>query len=294
MKYLFSFVFVLIFSFFGNAKKFSTSYVSFDLLNNWNCYAEGTDWICGNKLNRKKASEAMIILTAKQKGPLDSMARYINYLKTPRTIKTRKNTQSTSKVIHSKQRMINKHMWVDGFHHGSEVPVYYSRYLVTIKGNLAILVSYSAHKKYYTKYAADFAASINSLKVLNVSSDFASGSRGAGSSGGLGNYIDNMIDPENELGEEGEEITDDEKGLLNLLKDPVALGCGLAVLSTLGYLFFKRRRRNASLRPSSGRSSSSSRKGSGSSSRRNQNNRSSSDKKRSSSSRHRSSRHRHK
>ena len=253
MKYFLPIVFLLIFSPLSQAKKFKTSYVSFDLLNNWNCYPEGTEWICANKLNRKKAAEAMIILTAKQKGPADALTQYINYLKTPRVGKTRAQKEFKSKVHHSKQRHINQHMWADGFHEGSEVPDYFTRYLVTTKGNLAVLVTYSAHKDHYRKYASDFASSINSLRVMA-----SAGGVGKAGSMGMGmaqDYIQDMIESSDELdGVEGGE--GGASDLISVLGSPEALAGGLAGLGGLGYYLLRRRKKKGS----SGKSNSSSSK----------------------------------
>ena len=185
----------------------------------------------------------MIILTAKQKGPLDSLAQYIKYLKAPRRIKTARGGGSTSKVFHAKQRQINKHMWVDGFHQGSEVPVYYTRYLVTVKGTLAVLVTYSAHKNHYKKYAADFATSINSLRLKNVSS-FSLGKGGSMGMGGMQDHLQDMINADSELGGlGGEDSAGEEGGLGGLFDTPEALvGLG-AVGSGLGYFLYKRRKK---------------------------------------------------
>ena len=292
MKWLFP-IFFVVFSSFAFAKKFSTSYVSFDLLNNWHCHPEGTEWICTSKLNRKKASEAMIILTAKQKGPADSLAQYINHLKSPRTIKvSRAGRGFTSKVFHAKQRLINQHMWVDGFHQGSEVPVYYTRYLVTIKGSLSVLVTYSAHKDHYKKYASDFASSINSLRVMNVSPDFASKQGGSMGMGGMQDYLQDMIDAEDELGGDQDGDGDGMGGLFGFLKKPEALvGLGL-IAAILTYLFLKKRKKRKMRLDIDKKSSSRRSRGSDS---RHRSSRSSSERKRSSSrSGSSSSRHRQK
>ena len=281
------FIIVVAFSSFASAKKFATDYVSFDLLNNWHCHPEGTEWICTSKLNKKKASEAMIILTAKQKGPPDSLAQYINYLKSPRTIKNPKGGNFTSKVFHAKQRTINQHMWIDGFHHGSEVPVYYTRYLATVKGSLAVLVTYSAHKDHYKKYASDFAASINSLRVMNVSPDFKSKHGGSMGAGGAQDYLSDMINADDELGGDstGGEGSGGIGGLLNWLKKPetvAGLGALAAILGYLVYRRIKRRRQKLLEQRENRRSSSRDRDGNR---RRSRSGRSSSDRHRRSSSR---------
>ena len=284
MKFLFFAIFIS-FSFSSSAKKFSTNYVSFDLLNNWQCHPEGTEWICTNKLNRKKASEAMIILTAKQKGPPDSLAKYIAHLKSPRVVKKARGGNYSSKVFHAKQRLINQHMWVDGFHQGSEVPAYYTRYLVTTKGSLAVLVTYSAHKNHYKKYASDFAASINSLRVMNVSPDFASRQRGSMGMGSVQSALEDMINADDELGGmDGGIDGDGQKGLIGFLTKPETLA-GLGLLAALlAYLYLKKRKKKRKQQREATEKRSSSKRDRG---RRHGGSRSSSERRRSSRSRRR-------
>ena len=236
------FILVFSFTFASYGKRFSTSYVSFELLNNWHCYPEGTEWICSNKLNRKKASEAVIILTAKEKGPADNLSQYLKHLKTPREVSSR-GSKVKSKIFHAKQRQINKHLWVDGFHQGSEVPSYYTRYLITTKNKMAVLVTYSAHKNHYNKYASDFAKSISSLRLQNTGK--LSGLGGKGKKMGAGSfqdYMEGMIDSDEELaaGEQGESSGG---GLEDLIQNPAVLGGALGGAGLLSYLLFKRRRR---------------------------------------------------
>lgn len=152
-------------SFPAEAKLFRNAYVSFELPPNWNCKLEGTEWVCVSRFN-EKSREAIIILTAKEVGPADTLQAYLAHLKTPRTITGPTGRPAQSKVIGIKTRTINNHMWVDGMHMGSEVTSYYTRYLATVKQNIAILVTFSAHKAHYTKYSSDFLKAIQSLRVI--------------------------------------------------------------------------------------------------------------------------------
>lgn len=170
----------------AEAKVFRNSYVSFELPNKWDCYLDNTAWICryaiskkcqgkgsaskSCKAQRKKTKEAIIILAAKEVGPKDSYKEYYNHLKTPRPIVTKKGKRSKSKIIHVKPSTIQRHKWVDGMHLSSEIPHYYTRYLATLKGNIAVLVTFSAHKLFYTKYSAEFFRAIKSLRVLATKS----------------------------------------------------------------------------------------------------------------------------
>ena len=174
-----SFVFTLLFLFStsAQAKLFSNSYLSFELPPNWTCTQEGYEHVCVNKFS-KKEKEAIIILTAKKKGPQDSLINYESHLKTPRSMKNYKAIPYNSKVKVVKQRKLNGVDWIDGIHLGSEVETYYTRYAATVKDSLGILVTFSAHKDHYSKYSNDFVRAIQSLKVIAP--------KGLGSLGGGG------------------------------------------------------------------------------------------------------------
>lgn len=150
---------------FAHGKQFSNSYVSFNLPPNWNCKVAGTEWVCRSS-NNDQAKQAIIVLTSKEVGPNDNFAYYNQYLKVPKTPKHRDGTVATSsKVQHLKTLQIGNHPWVDGLHLGSLLPNFYSRYLVTIKEKIAVLVTFSAKKEYYTLYSRAFFEAINSLRV---------------------------------------------------------------------------------------------------------------------------------
>lgn len=149
----------------AHAKRFRNAYVSFELPPNWNCKLEGSEWVCENDF-AQRTKEAIIILTAKEVGPTDTMPAYLAHLQSPRSIPGRGGQPTRSQIIHVKERMIGNHMWVDGMHLGSEVGPYFTRYLATIKDRIAILVSFSAHKQHYTKYSADFIKAVESLRVV--------------------------------------------------------------------------------------------------------------------------------
>ena len=149
----------------AQAKLFRNPYISFELPPSWDCRAEGTEWICVNK-HSQRTREAIIILTAKEIGPTDSLASYLAHLKIPKNLKLKSGKTIKSKVLHVKQRTINDHVWVDSIHLGSEVQNYYTRYLLVIKDRIAVLVTFSAHKRHYTKYSNDFFKTIQSLRLI--------------------------------------------------------------------------------------------------------------------------------
>ena len=143
-----------------HATLFRNSYISFELPPSWKCKLEKTTWICINKIENKKKKSALIVLTAKERGASDSYDIYTSYLKTPRALKGK-----PSKVLHVSDRLINHQRWIDALHQGSEAPSFWTRYVITLHGRLAVLVTFSAHRKFYTKYSADFIAAVQSLKL---------------------------------------------------------------------------------------------------------------------------------
>ena len=228
----------------AQSKRFSTSYLSLELPDNWKCLSEGANWICHNKLNRKLAREAVIILTAKEKSSKDSVSDYIVHLKNRKTHTTKKGKTISSKVFHSKQRMIKNHPWADGFHLESEIKNYYTRYLGSTKKGLAALVTYSAHKTLWKKYAADFNKSIDSLQLLNVEQALRSiraarGKKGKG--GGIRDYLDALIGDGDIEG-----LDDGEEGFIGRHKDKIiGGGAGAVAVGTLLYRFLRRRQESA-------------------------------------------------
>src|SRR5665213_1949363 len=164
----------------AHAKRFRNAYVSFELPPNWNCKLEGSEWVCENDFSGK-TKEAIIILTAKEVGPTDTLPAYLAHLQTPRTITGRGGAPTRSQIIHVKERMIGNQMWIDGMHLGSEVGPYFTRYLATIKDKISILITFSAHKEHFTKYSGDFIKAVESLTV--VASKDTLGDRAGGSGG---------------------------------------------------------------------------------------------------------------
>lgn len=171
----------------SQAKLFQNSYVSFELPPRWECEVDKTEWICRSD-NLSSQKEAMIVLTAKEVGPMDDLGQYETYLKTPKPIADKAGKPLTSKVRQVKRTVINGLEWVDGMHLESEVPFYYTRYLATKKDRIAVLVTFSAHQRFYTKYSNDFFRAIMSLRIT-ASPQLLAGSSGMGGLGAGGGVL---------------------------------------------------------------------------------------------------------
>ncbi len=156
---------ILFLPYFANAKLFQNSYVKFELPDNWQCNMEQTEWIC-KSADKNAAKEAVVILTAKEVGPLDTLAEYDNYLKKPKVAVDVRGKSVTAQIKQIQRRTIKNFEWIDGLLLGSEIPNFYTRYLATTKSRIAVLVTFTAHQRFYTKYSKDFFNAISSLEVL--------------------------------------------------------------------------------------------------------------------------------
>ena len=239
---LYSFLFMLYCSPSALAVTFNTSYVSLEIPENWTCISENVNWICFNKLNKRLAREAVIILTAKEIGTQDNLPEYLRYLKQKKTYTNKKGKVIVSKVFHSKQRTIAQHPWVDGFHLGSEIASYYTRYLASTKKNLAVLVTYSAHQKLWKKYSSDFNKSILSLRLLSVDEALRK-LRNRQNKGGrsIRDYLEGII------GDSEVEFDGDKKeGLLGMIAENAGVVAGGAAgAAGSGFLLWKLLGKNA-------------------------------------------------
>ena len=237
------FLSVFLMGFSAQGAFFNNSYISFEIPTNWKCKPYDVTWVCHNKLARKQ-KEAIIIMVAKEAGALDTLAQYQSFLGNPRDVREKgKSSIIKSKVLHVKQKIINRHPWVDGLHKESEVPAYFTRYLVTkccdnSAMKLGILVTLSAQENHYTKYANDFLKVINSLKVMDINKTLKEmKSFGKGENmGNMSKYIEEIISgAEDEINPQGEEILFGMDGLsLSIV--------GLLLLIALALILRKRKK----------------------------------------------------
>ncbi len=165
IKYFLILLLAISFSFHAMAKQFKNAYITFDIPDRWECVLEVTEWVCRSQ-EAEESKQAIIVFTAKEVGPSDSLQIYHDHVKNPIPAKNKFGQVIYSKVMAPPTlKKINGLTWVDGFHESSEVQNYYTRYVATIRAQIAVLVTFSAHKDFYTKYSADFFKAINSLNV---------------------------------------------------------------------------------------------------------------------------------
>lgn len=159
----------------AKADTFRNSYISFNLPNQWSCDLHGGEWVCRPN-SAGSSSDAIIVFTAKIAGPLDSLAIYEQKLNSTRLITNAKGEQISSQIqVRARPIQINGQTWLDGHQFNSEVANYHTRYAATIKGKLAVLATFSAHRRVYPNYATEFYNSLLSLRVLSDGSNYFTG-----------------------------------------------------------------------------------------------------------------------
>lgn len=149
----------------GFSAKFSNQFVEFELPPQWQCNLEGAEWVC-QSLNAAKKRDAIVVLAAKIKGNQDSLDQYLTYLKGSKSFTNFLNRPMKSDPKYARTTNINGQDWVDSLHYESEIPGFYTRYLVTVKQDIGVLVSYSINKAKYQQYLDDFDTMIKTLRVF--------------------------------------------------------------------------------------------------------------------------------
>lgn len=231
--------FLLVFSVQTYGRTFKNAYISFEMLDNWKCQLEQTEWVCRAE-DPQESKEAVIILTAKEKGPTDTFELYQNHMSSPITTQGKSGSMTSTVIYKSTQLKVSDHAWLDALHTNSEVQNYYTRYLATTKDQIAILVTFSAHNKYYAKHSTNFNNTVKSLRVI-ASKDILSRPdlgpfRGSGEQ--LGDAIGRAM-PSDLLAHDGESSSQN-KGYL---KNPVVIGSIILLLAAIGFIVLRLRKK---------------------------------------------------
>ena len=135
--------------------------VDLHLGRDWRCSAEGADTIC-RPVGSLDELKKVIIWSAKEKGPNDSLENYRQHLSEIKKWKS-KFLNVTSVPISSRIVNLNGRDWVDAVQFNSEVRNYTTRYLATVTENRAILVTLSARKESFKDFERELQPNIDGL-----------------------------------------------------------------------------------------------------------------------------------
>lgn len=214
----------------AEAKSFKNAYISFEMLDSWDCKAQAPEWVC-RSTDPVEAREAVIILTAKEVGPTDTFPLYEAHMNTPQTVTFKNGTTLNSRVVYkAQQNRYGNHPWLDGLHQDGEVKHYFTRYLATIKGPIAVLVTFSAHNRYYSKYSPSFINTINSLKIIEPKNFLQKAEGRPGGNEFVGNP---------NVGSGMDVIGDDSGFNPGNSGNEKMLGLGILILAVLGYIGYR-------------------------------------------------------
>jgi hypothetical protein len=225
----------------AQARSFKNAYISFEIQDNWKCKTEQSEWVCRSE-DPQESKEAVIILTAKEAGIPDTFVAYNEHLSKPILLNLKTGgTMMSTITIPPREYAVGDQKWLDALHSNSEVQNYYTRYLATIKDKIAILVTFSAHSKFYAKHSAHFMKTIQSLKVI-AAKDLTSRPESGpirGSNEMLGPAIGQAMPADLLTSEDGTDSSTSASRKKGLLSNNLFLGFIFVILAIIGYVGFK-------------------------------------------------------
>ncbi len=153
-----------------NAQALETSYLKIKEPYGWSCEQRQAVWLC-RSLNKLEKKEAFLIIKAKLAGRTDNNASFYESLRAPLPLANSSGSNAMSKVYSVKKININNQTWVQGQHLNSVAQNYFTEYLVTVSGDLAIGLEFTYHQSRYNKYKGVFDILVKNLTLVdNVAS----------------------------------------------------------------------------------------------------------------------------
>ena len=147
----------------ARAQMFQNQFIEFKIPENWECRAEGTEWVCMSN-NPKIKKETIVVFAAKLAGPQDTLKEYMTYLQKPRHLTDLEGKSIESVIRYTKNKDVGGHTWVDSVHIHGEIPGFITRYLATTYQELGILVTYSVLESRWDAYEGMFRRMVDTLK----------------------------------------------------------------------------------------------------------------------------------
>ncbi len=148
-------------------ERFLTPYMEMTMADGWRCQWDGTEGVCQKRLEGQERDRAAIaIFTAKYRGPMDAFACYEQELRRPRTLDGREGSRPVRSTLeHLQMRRIGTYTWMDGLVFQSEIANYFTQYLATMTSRIAILVTFSVHRKHLDAHLSDVESMIDKIRI---------------------------------------------------------------------------------------------------------------------------------
>ncbi len=147
--------------------QFNSAFLTFDLPKNWSCKHIAGSWNCSNPNNSK--TKGLIVVTTKKPKIGSTMSSFKSKLLQPKKT-TWNNKTILSEPQSAEELSIRGQKWIQATHLNGEIPNSTTKYLITIKNGLAILVTFTAQNQDYPKLSSSFLKSIESLRLRGKNS----------------------------------------------------------------------------------------------------------------------------
>lgn len=148
------------------SKTFKSKFIRLELPKNWSCQQEELDYSCQPD-NINERNEAIVVIATKPVDAVDdTFEKYEEYLNTPKRMRDLLKKPYMSVVKYTNRKTIRNHEWIDSLQVGSEIPGFYSRYLVSTKDKVAGLISYHIAESVYAKWAEPLNNMVESAEIF--------------------------------------------------------------------------------------------------------------------------------
>lgn len=149
---------------------FHSQYLSVALPEGWQCSERKRAFLCrfanaqGTEEDTPKSRQALIVFSTADTTPAYTFEALARHYSTPKPINTVEGLSASIVEQEAKPRTIDGRDWESAVHLHSELPHYRTRYLWTIRGDISVLISFTAHKLYHAEYTQDFEIALRSLE----------------------------------------------------------------------------------------------------------------------------------
>lgn len=139
---------------------YHTSYMRLAIPEAWTCGAQGTEHVCALAEGPRRA---LIVLTAKERGPNDTLDFYRSHLRDSEGRQDGRANPTAPGLV--QDRRIGDQLWVVAALDESLLPGYRSHYYATVAGNIAVLVTFSVSLSLGDAHDGDLDRLLESLRL---------------------------------------------------------------------------------------------------------------------------------
>ncbi|MEI7440494.1 MAG: hypothetical protein WCK43_02555 [bacterium] len=220
----------------ASAKSFRSKFISMELPPNWDCQQEELDWVCQPD-NPNLRNEAIVVIVTKAVNPPDdTFDKYKEYLKQTKAMRDLLGKGYTTQVKYVKDKKIRDQMWVDSLQIGPEIPGFISRYVASIKEQVAGLISYHVAESVFAKWAEVLDKMIDSAEIRFDPKAFDEIVKTRNMSLFVSPKQASFTAPKNQSGGVAEAPKKDDGDLA------IKIGGGVLILAAIGFIIYRKKK----------------------------------------------------